>query len=1559
MMVSSLKRWVSLMLVWTMAAGLVAAIGPGAAGADGTANANVLANPGFETTAANAAWAGGTGAASWTPYIFAGTPAFAVDQAVYRTGSRSVRISSSSQARGAIYQQTNAVAPGKTYRVSGWMKTEGVSGKALVRIQAGRTSGGNLLVNLAEAKGSTDWTHFAQHVTMPTNATTPAWLKVEAFLENSSGTVWFDDFAVEEWIAAQGVSLNPELLTLQPGETASITANVSPAGASDRRVTWSSSDETVASVSSGGVVTAKGPGFAVIRAVTADGGFTASAVVSIGASATLSASPFSAEIAEDGGAEGRLNATDTSGAPVSFAKATEPAHGKAFVYSDGRFTYYPDANFHGTDKFMYMASNGQGGPRFAVVTVLVTPVNDVPALDLIWYSTGKNKALSDRLQQAADVDHTTLSWSKTAEPEHGTLALNADGTFVYTPRSGFVGYDKFRVAAADGGGGTAEGGVAIVVVPDAEDFVAQFRSRPSYGQHPRLLADKADFDRARAWIESDPNMAGWYERLRQEAEPILQTSPLPYAANGGNNGAIRDRLLRTSLMYQLSGDARYAARTIRELEALAGYADWGGRYNNILAMAELSHAVSLAYDWVYEAMTPAQRDAIAESIRVKVLNVALDWYRGVFRHNGEYNNINLVDNGNFGMAALAIIDASPAAEAAATETLAGMYRKLQQSLRHYTPDGAWPEGPAYWHYGGQYLTYLMASLHNVLGTDYGLSALDGIEQSGDYPYHLLGEGGFFDFYDGGISMAQPESMWFADFFGKPEHAWHLGDLYRRKGVYHPLYLVLYRPGMFDVKPTELDRFYSSIESGSMRSGWDDPDALFASMKGVNETLKSHFDLDAGTFVFDALGVRWAMDTGNESYDLPGFWDYNNQRWTYYRKKTEGHNTIVVNPARHPVVQQEPFGKALRVAGQSKPRGAFSILDMTDMYRDEAVSMKRGMMLAGDRTQLLVQDEMKLKEPSELYWFMHTKASIEIVENGRAAILRQGDKRLYAKLAEAPAGAVFSVMDAEPLPTSPNPEGQSSNFGVRKLTVHLTDVSEANVAVWLVPLYEADPLPATVPAFTPLASWSIPDGELPPRPVRPVLDQITVDGVPLAGFSPKTTYYEAHVPFESTAVPVVGASAAHPFTVVQATGVPGTARIVVQDASNPSNRNAYTVAFKRLPLIGVPPGMPKHAVAGVEASAVPEAAQGNTPDKTIDGDLNTRWSAPGKQWIRYDLGETKPVSAISVAIYNGNTRRAYFDLEASVDGLQWTTLFSGTSSGTTVQPETFLVPTTQARYVRLVGSGNSSNNYNSITEVAMYGPAPVTGVELDRSELLLTSAGERQKLTARVLPDGASDQTVRWTSEHPGIASVDADGTVTAAAEGRTTVTARTEEGGFAASASVVVDLNGPSIALHAPNPVYQNETVALSVYADDAVTGVAFLTVSLDDGAPWRQPTVSLPPLGLSAGEHTVRAVATDRAGHETVRDFRFTVIVTPDRLDEVLDIGFERGLLKNEGILQSLKAKARQIADAAGDPRKLEQALKPFDNEVNAQAGKGIDEAFARLLLADSRSIRDAASNP
>jgi hypothetical protein len=124
------------------------------------------------------------------------------------------------------------------------------------------------------------------------------------------------------------------------------------------------------------------------------------------------------------------------------------------------------------------------------------------------------------------------------------------------------------------------------------------------------------------------------------------------------------------------------------------------------------------------------------------------------------------------------------------------------------------------------------------------------------------------------------------------------------------------------------------------------------------------------------------------------------------------------------------------------------------------------------------------------------------------------------------------------------------------------------------------------------------------------------------------------------------------------------------------------------------------VAAVSAST----DDGNVPANTIDNNLATRWSANGDgQWVRFDLGTTRLVTQVRVAVYNGNGRRNQFDLQYSQDGTAWSTLLAGVqSSGTTTQEETYEVPDTPARFVRYFGHGADVSTFNSVTEVSILG-----------------------------------------------------------------------------------------------------------------------------------------------------------------------------------------------------------------------------------------------------------------
>ncbi|AWB65718.1 hypothetical protein C2869_04355 [Saccharobesus litoralis] len=123
---------------------------------------------------------------------------------------------------------------------------------------------------------------------------------------------------------------------------------------------------------------------------------------------------------------------------------------------------------------------------------------------------------------------------------------------------------------------------------------------------------------------------------------------------------------------------------------------------------------------------------------------------------------------------------------------------------------------------------------------------------------------------------------------------------------------------------------------------------------------------------------------------------------------------------------------------------------------------------------------------------------------------------------------------------------------------------------------------------------------------------------------------------------------------------------------------------------------------VTITATASADDGNVAANVLDNDLNTRWSANGNgAWLQLDLGAVQPVGTVNIAFFKGDQRSTYFDIETSVDGSSWTkVLTSATSAGNTTALEPFSVVTSEARYVRYVGQGNSSNTWNSLTEITI-------------------------------------------------------------------------------------------------------------------------------------------------------------------------------------------------------------------------------------------------------------------
>ena len=113
--------------------------------------------------------------------------------------------------------------------------------------------------------------------------------------------------------------------------------------------------------------------------------------------------------------------------------------------------------------------------------------------------------------------------------------------------------------------------------------------------------------------------------------------------------------------------------------------------------------------------------------------------------------------------------------------------------------------------------------------------------------------------------------------------------------------------------------------------------------------------------------------------------------------------------------------------------------------------------------------------------------------------------------------------------------------------------------------------------------------------------------------------------------------------------------------------------------------------------------GNPPSGAIDNDLNTRWSNQGLgSWIKLDLGEIKNICSLKIAWYRGNERINSFRIATSIDGTTFNKLASKQSTGTTNGLENVVISKTKARYVMITVTGNTQNDWISISEIDIVG-----------------------------------------------------------------------------------------------------------------------------------------------------------------------------------------------------------------------------------------------------------------
>ena len=573
--------------------------------------------------------------------------------------------------------------------------------------------------------------------------------------------------------------------------------------------------------------------------------------------------------------------------------------------------------------------------------------------------------------------------------------------------------------------------------------------------HPRLFVRDDEVACLRDVIKSDARMKRWAEAVRADAERMLGAKPVEHKLVGprllAQSRLALQRISTLAGMYLIDRDERFAERAKREMLVVAGFPDWNP--SHFLDTAEMTCAMGIGYDWLYEYLDADERKEIREAIVRMGLKPGLDALKqkkAPPAWTTAPHNWGQVCNGGLTVGALAVGDEE---RTLVTELLLLCREAIKPSLKAYEPDGGFAEGPAYWNYATAYMAYYVAAIESALGHDWRLKETPGLEQTGYFRVHSVGPTNkTFNFADATEAAAPaPHMFWLGRTYDDVTLTLHeqalIGD---DATIFH---LLWWRdPGVkWERIRIPLDTFFRGVNVAFFRSALRDSNALYVGFK-AGDNKANHAHLDLGSFVLDARGMRWAADLGRDNYNLPGY--FGKERWNYYRLRTESHNTLTLDGEN-----QDPGAEATIVTYVTRQERAHGIMDLTAAYGKKAKRVRRGLAMI-ERGHVLVQDEIETSEPVSVRWNFMTPAAVAI--EGYQATLTQGDEKLRLRIL-SPKGAAFKVVDAK----APPPQGRQPE--VSNLTVQLPNkVSKATIVVLISP---GDAEPTERPVVEPLERWA--------------------------------------------------------------------------------------------------------------------------------------------------------------------------------------------------------------------------------------------------------------------------------------------------------------------------------------------------------------------------------------------------------------------------------------------------------------------------------------------------------
>ena len=549
--------------------------------------------------------------------------------------------------------------------------------------------------------------------------------------------------------------------------------------------------------------------------------------------------------------------------------------------------------------------------------------------------------------------------------------------------------------------------------------------------HPRLLLPKGAEKKLLKQINRDAVWKEIHTATLGEADRII-TLPVSERIKTGMRllAVSRENLRRIFILsyaYRMTGQEKYLVRAEQEMLKAASFSDWNP--SHFLDVGEMTMALGVGYDWLYPALSEASRRTIREAIVKKGFKPSYDTAYNWFV-DAEHN-WNQVCNGGLAFGAIAVAESEPEW---AQKIIDRAIDKVRLPMRHYAPDGAYPEGPGYWGYGTLFNVLLIGGLESTFGTDYGLSQMPGFMQTGTYEMQMVSPLiKHFNYMD---NSYEPESssapFWFYSKTQDPSVLCQQVSILQRdtakkylKDRVLPAMLIWGAGAPMEKAVAPQETFWAGRGNTPvcvMRSGWGDPNARFVGVKLGLPSI-NHGHMDVGSFVFEADGVRWAIDLGSEDYNTTetrgvDLWNMaqQSQRWDVFRYNNRSHNTLTFNDKL-----QRVNGSAQIIESDSATARRFVKTDLTPVYAGQVDKVERTISLV-DNDYLLIEDEITAgKNYTRMRWTLMTRATPKILSDN-TVMLEQDGKRCLLKIeSETPIVWRFEKTPTVNTFDSPNPD----------------------------------------------------------------------------------------------------------------------------------------------------------------------------------------------------------------------------------------------------------------------------------------------------------------------------------------------------------------------------------------------------------------------------------------------------------------------------------------------------------------------------------------------------------